>query len=318
MSPTLFFADARGLPFMEEDGEKYKAAPITSYPGNQPDRVYKKTIEDALKKVKEISIPKLHALMEERVDGYLMHDAIQSHNGSSPRRPKYGIDANRDYHSVLKSTEAFEKFIEKIRGMPDNITVLMLHGYDGTAVKEVEGEKSNSEGTIYGPYFVEDDKIYLTKKFMEDIDFITLYLFGYRYKKGNSNDKFQYSKNYLFDDNAATVSGASKYIGEWCRRLYDRDKINCYDIELGEDYREGTRGKTGTAGTSKRYDTNKVIKPDMPFFKDETKGKFVDINKNMIFKSEGETKAELPITLSFYDFLQYYYLNRNKIIDKVQ
>jgi hypothetical protein len=317
ISPTLFFADARGLPFVKEENGKYAFSDNFSHSDNTDSSVIRNTINGIYN---FLTIPKLHDFMAEKIDGEIVHTKLQSHNGNSIS-PIYGIDANRDYYNVLKSTQVFGNFINDLRKIPEiiTLTVFMLHGYDSEARKRVKGEAerdypgSDHQGAVYGPYLVDaNNKMYLPEDFMRYTDLVTLCLFGYRQTKAGSIYTTERSSNYIFEN------AKDKYLGEWTKKLYDEfGRIFCFDIELAESYRQGTRGKTGTSGKDKEYVPELVIKrheKGMPFFQDKTKGKFVDIPERKITfiypKKEGETKnrREEEITsLSFYNFLTKYY-----------
>jgi hypothetical protein len=317
ISPTFFFADARGLPFVASwttDG-KYIAKKI-DYPDEEgSDKQYKEIITTRLKGSENLSIPKLHQLMEE--NNGALHTNIQEQANS--RKPEHGIDANRDYHDVLISALAFSRFIRGLNGPPQNITVFMLHGYDSQINNERLGKKmkgypyNKHQGAVYSAYKETENKMYLPDDIMKNVDLITLALFGFRYNLGSDSTKrFEYSQKYLFEKDPSLV----KYKGEWVQKLYNRE-IFCFDIELAETYREGTRGKKDPSGKDKEYVPEMVIKrheKGMPFFQDKTKGKFVDLAQmNITFvypKKEGEEKPVTKpkqVSLSFYDFLKDYY-----------
>jgi hypothetical protein len=317
MSPTLFFADARGLPFVL-GGDKYKEIKdIYKYCKDEEEKTT--TIKKTIKEIYGfLTIPKLHNFMEEEVDGRHMHDNIQSFN-ISPLEPKYGIDANRDYHRILKSTEAFEKFIKSLGAIPDNITVFMMHGY----AERVESNKIIyptfniiGQGAVYGPYKNKPNGRYLDDEMIRHSDLVTLCLFGYKTNK-KDGDEVKSSENYIYG------TEPHKYLGEWTQILY-KQGINCYDIELAEDYRQGTRGKKGGLGTKNemKYYSDIVInrKNNIQFFMNKDFGRFINKNKIIItfvyLPKDGERENRLEnenISLSFYDFLKEFYILLKKI-----
>jgi len=323
MSPTLFFADARGLPFVL-GGDKYKEIKdIYKYCKDEKEKT--STIKKTIKEIYGfLTIPKLHDFMEKKVDGELMHDNIQSFN-ISPLEPKYGIDANRDYHNLLKSTDVFYSFINNLGANSENTTVFMMHGYDSknrmrAGYDNYKRRDITGQGAVYGPYLEKDDKMYLDDKLMRNTDLLTLCLFGYKNQIINNVNEVTRSKNYMFDFD----SKPNKYYGEWTQIL-DKQNIKCYDIELAENYRQGTRGKIG----NEQYSSDFVINrrnaktkngDNMRFFNEKDSGKFVSLdNIDITFvyqPKDGERENRLEnenISLSFYDFLKEFYILLKKV-----
>jgi hypothetical protein len=346
MSPTLFFADARGLPFVK-NGNEYESF---------------KNPEDRRGAVADIcnflSIPKLHDFMATNVDSALMHDNIQSNNGT-PENPIYGIDTNRDLHNLLESTRAFMSFINRqvrnnplINSMPGisqievpsgisispttgsrNITVIMLHGHEDAfrpvrerifnhaAYTTEKGYDDLSEigmGTVLGPYEVDsNERGSVVDPVMGYVNYMTAALFGYIY--GGAVADYLYGR----DRNVRNLKG------EWGRKLYSDEKdinkkILCFDIELANSHRDGTRGKTErgqTALTNMGYDPNEVVKRDekFQFFKKENgaiSGKFANVSGKVAYKTaDGENKY-LRFTIPFYEFLISYFDDRGIPIDR--
>jgi len=333
MSPTLFFADARGLPFVKEKGNEYEYA---RDPFNKMDRdklsintskeIIRKYMKE--KKIYEfLTIPKLHDFMEKEVDGILMHDNIQSHN-ISPLTPKYGIDANRDFHNILLSTVAFHSFINSLGAIPENITVFMMHGYSNRNKSDdriYPTNNINGQGAVYGSYEVKENKMYLDDKLMQYTDLVALYLFGYKPYKNTIGNAVDLSENYIFENKP------NKYYGEWSQKLY-KQGIHCYDIELNINYRQGTRGGTGKREKKEinmPYDSDIVINrkktminPEeinyMHFFLKKEHGRFVNINRSTITfvypkETEESKNIEQYISLSFYNFLSEFYFLLEKV-----
>jgi len=308
MSPTLFFADARGVPFVEKEGDKYRLS------NNKPKE--KKEVENIMNEIYNfLEIPKLHDFIAEKINGTLVHTLIQDQKDSE--KPEYGIDANRDCFNVLKSTDSFQTFINNLRARPENIIVIMMHGYENAfSPKEnrINKRNGNDQGTVLGPYivkthnnieygFINDD----VKKYL---DFMTASLFGYIYNENENlpaNDpKNIRQQNYFYQANA----DVTKLKGEWGRKLYternDGQKILCVDIELANSYRDGTRGGNTP------YNCEKIVNRDrhFTFFSKkygEPKGKFADVHRNIIYYLDNRDNQTIAFTKSFYDFLTSYF-----------
>jgi hypothetical protein len=345
MSPTLFFADARGLPFVKEENGAYawKNAGAYTYTPNLPDAEYERSIRDQLviedqsHQVKALSIPKLHDFMAK--DDALAHVRIQEGNGS-PIKPNYGIDANRDYHRVLKSTVECENYIKDL-GSGANITVIMMHGHESGArgnnyrTYSYNEKQISDQGTVLGPYNVNKTGNKEFGSIEEDmpvngerpsvkrcVDFMTVALFGYKYRDGEpAADMENYiQRNYFY----LATTDVSKDLGDWTRKLYGESGILCFDIELSDSYRDGTRGKKKTHETDGRdmiYKPEKVVNRrgseyDFPFFKEGVdKGKFASItlrDDNQLRLIDEATENEIPrsSTISFYEFLEIYFQQR--------
>jgi hypothetical protein len=151
-------------------------------------------------------------------------------------------------------------------------------------------------------------------------DYMTAALFGYMYS-GKAED-------YVFGGKEI------KYIkedGEWVRKLYvdqGSPEIPCFDIELGENYWDGTRGNTSEnleAARFMKYQPEKVANRHrsdykLPFFNDGTKGKFavVDLTSEVPCPAMSEETINLlglsgnalTSTISFYKFLEIYFQER--------
>jgi hypothetical protein len=273
LSPTMAFADARGIP-----NEFWKG-----YTEGSPLKDGPFVIEG------EFKISDLHDKLLNP-----MRNAIQFQ--SNPLEPDHGVDANRDYYFSLNSSKAFAKFVESLIGidirLPNpgeyngNCTVFMIHGYDST---KASGINKNYCGAVYGQYKVNDSYVgTIPPIIIKYIDFMTQRLFGYK-------NASSINKDYFYDND----NKVKKYQGEWAWHLYGKDGkpgILSFDIELGESYREGERGAVGT----RKYDANKVGDKGMPFFKGSS-GYFI---------SENIRKED---TLSFYTFLLNYFDEKERI-----
>jgi hypothetical protein len=311
MSPTLFFADARGLPFVNGGG-KY------TYAGN-PNGKEKETINNICG---FLTIPKLHDFMAEKIKAtinrqtgkHLVHDLIQSQENSE--KPEYGIDANRDCYNALKSTGAFHSFVESLKTSLENITVIMMHGYEDRKKTENEPYPKDGitgQGAVYGSYLVNGNQMDLNDEMMRYSDLVTLCLFGYKHFKNEKDNVISHKNKYIFENKP------EKYFGEWTQKLYEQ-KISCYDIELAENYRQGTRGKIGSSGVEKKYDPYFVIYREnkMHFFMNKDIGRFVNLNGSKItfVYSIGGGKKENRIeniSLSFFNFLTDLYALFEKV-----
>jgi len=281
ISPTMCFADARGIPNeFWQGGKKNKALGRGPY----------KLIKD------ESMIIKLHEMVTQTV-----RDSIQKQN--DPQNPTHGVDANRDYYRSLPSSKMFYSFIETIKtgtALTDsnmdivetrvlyknqeiekpkrktikNIRVFMIHGYVGT-------------GAVYGPYAVSDkgeagrdnkivanmsdqDRI-IVRNMMDKLGFSP-------FKIPTSNeDKF------FYDD---TKTNAAKYQGEWTVKLYEEQNIWTADIELSWSYNEGIRyfGIEKEEGNAEilKYDPSKIGLGNLPYF--HNNNKFYDLLRNLYEK----------------------------------
>jgi hypothetical protein len=249
--------------------------------------------------------------MEEKINGELVHDLIQYQKDS--KKPEYGIDANRDCHNALESTKAFEKFILSLKAKPGNITVFMMHGYEDRKLpfNRMYPDNITGQGVVYGPYDVIGDIMYLNDEKMRYSDLVSLCLFGYKNFKIKEGNEVERLKNYIYDNIP------KMYYGEWSQKLHTQG-INCYDIELSENYRQGTRGKIGDQQYSsdfvinRRNDITQKGVNNMRFFKEKDSGKFVSsdtINLTFVYQTkEGKNiSINQNINLSFFSFLINFY-----------
>jgi hypothetical protein len=258
ISPTMAFADARGIPNQFwEGGEKGKTMSprlILTYEGNRTRKGF------SINKWK-LTIPELHDAMDN-----IMRNNIQ-YNNDTPLSPKWGVDANRDYYLSLHSSRAFLDFINKINGnIPDlnmretdkqkreeiaqqildrNIRVLMIHGY-------------NTPGRAFCPYWVNENTSNWTAVTTEkDRDHVKTIIGALKMQPIGKESE------YLYED------APKKYLGEWVRRLYTDCKIWVCDIELEQDkldknnYDEGIRGPT----SNRKYNHLTIEDTSLPYFK---------------------------------------------------
>jgi hypothetical protein len=263
LSPTMAFADARGIP------NKF-------WEGGNPNAV----MTNGPFQLKTLNIPTLHDEVT-----FQMREDIRLRNGS-PRSPRHGVDANRDFYLSLPSSRAFLSFIGNtlirtmsnspqtttetiIEGRPftnttyDNIRVFMMHGYDGS-------------GAVYGPYSVYEKGInerWPARMSAEDIDHVNILMRSYL----GIWDFNRRRTDPLYSDTSADARG---YQGEWSLHLYKR-KIWSMDIELPDyhaenknrnpdtpSYNEGVRGATDV---SLIYDTRLIESSTLPYFYEEDK-----------------------------------------------
>jgi hypothetical protein len=328
MSPTMFFADARGLPFVVKKADSeygYRGDPFSEIRVNSSitlsDIDSKERLEPIITDIcKFLTIPKLHDFMAETVHVYIMHDNIQKYN-VSPVTPKYGIDTNRDYHNLLKSTQAFNGFIDRfLRANAENSTVIMLHGHDDAKTPDgrINNPRGSDQGTVFGPYTIttqgNQDYGSINIEIKKYVDFMTSVLFGYQFISTNTSQA-----NYFFGG----TSIVTLFKGEWARKLYGdvvnaQQRIPCFDIELSESYRDGTRGKTGGEGTSTEmgYDSDRVLnRGNRPFFRKNANGtidgRFAEVNLQNNRRIILQVRPDIGVTISFMDFLEIYFKYRS-------
>jgi hypothetical protein len=219
ISPTMTFADARGIPIVDKNGRKYVSDDTRA------------SINYALS---HLTIPHLHNLLEERIPInsrlVLMREAIQKniYNGIpfkmvNGRReeddtfPKIGIDANRDIHMRLPTTQSFDTFMRSVtrHASPENILVIMVHGY-------------YREGGVFGTYTVNSDE---TATLVPQAEKIAKAIWRYLF----ASDFVPF-----YED---TATAPLQYAGEWNQLLYNNGRnILSFDIELPGNFDEGRRG----------------------------------------------------------------------------
>jgi hypothetical protein len=248
LSPTMCFADARGIPneFWENTEQE-----VPTVHTKTSKKVKVLTLSNNQAVLKEgLTIPVLHdSLVEPVMDDIfewnnatekyewkckeiIMRTAIQDCNGRAfenmedytnnkvnPQYPRHGIDANRDIRKSLQSTRMFEAFIKNLLTSvrAENIKVIMMHGYD-------------TEGTVYGTYEV---KSVSEAKMTDDGKYFARALWEYLYVAENRINNF-YSN---------TGTDPLAYTGEWNQLLYKETcGILSVDIELPNSFDEGRRG----------------------------------------------------------------------------
>ena len=226
ISPTMAFADARGIPVVNKN--------------NVREPSIKQLLDDYRTNTNGKNIPYLHDLIAMEVPitpnsttKRLLRTSIQNHNGSAfatfddyknGRRnqgyPIYGIDSNRDVEPWLDSTKCFIAFMERLcdsPGAPDNIKVFMVHGYkDG--------------GGVFGTYDINltERKAELLPAARDMAYAFWAFLFG-----GRPEDFY-----------GSTRTLPHNYVGEWNQILYRRLGVLSVDIELPDaPYDEGRRGE---------------------------------------------------------------------------
>jgi hypothetical protein len=232
LSPTMAFADARGIPVVDEIGNKL-------------------SIDEA---VSRISIPYLHNLIAKQVPidprdpnkTGLLRTLIQDSNGTAfktfedykagkvdPEYPRYGIDANRDIRGSLVSTRNFGLFIDSLRRNTsvENIKVIMMHGY-------YQG------GGVFGTYSVKSGEEAVMDN--NDAKYFANALWDYLYPPP------------IADFFSGTDTEPLKYAGEWNQTLYrDHGGILSVDIELPRNFDEGRRNET--VNGQKKYNPQDVL-----------------------------------------------------------
>jgi hypothetical protein len=290
LSPTMCFADARGIPIVDENGNKL-------------------SIPDALNRV---TIPYLHNLIASLVpksldapdDKELLRELIKDQ--LDPTNPQYGIDANRDVNFSLDSSRRFAEFIESVTGIDlkqtdkkddGRCTVFMIHGYDSSKANYIE-----NQGCVYGqykPYAENPSRGVIPAEILRYIDMMTQSLFGYINAASSrvATDDTGIREYFYKNDN-----GINKFNGEWIRHLYGKmgeRNILAFDIELGQAYNEQVRGDRAAL----TYDPDKVGNEYLEFFKP---------------KREPEQPGFfVPSAVSFYSFLTSFY-DRKKDADEAE
>jgi hypothetical protein len=330
LSPTMCFADARGIPIVDIEGRK-------------------RSLSDAL----TITIPDLHNLIASQVpkdphfpnEKELLRKLIQDQ--LDPTDPKYGIDANRDVNFILDSSKRFAEFIKSITGIDlmvgtgkdDGIcTVFMIHGYDSSKSGYI-----NNKGCVYGQYKPDGKNSgsgVIPLIIIRYIDMITQSLFRYINASSSivATDNTS-NRNYFYQND----NKINKFNGEWIRHLCGRTEeygISSFDIELGQVYNEQVRGAKAAeyakayrdaSGTEDQkrakaeeavkniadYDPGKVENKDFEFFKPkqepEQRGFFIMNNQREI--NYNPRDGVYP-TISFNSFLTSFY-DRKKDANEV-
>jgi hypothetical protein len=292
LSPTMCFADARGIPVVDKDGKKLPLPEAKS----------------------RITIPYLHNLIASQVpkntdvpdDTALLRTLMQSGNGKATDDdyPKYGIDANRDINFDLKSNMVFKSFIVSLyRGTntsrkietevkiydPEdriyhkmgpqftaaNMQVFMIHGY-------------YASGMIYGPYFCKEKEpkqswpAAMSDTDKDRVNTMLGLLFGRlnqrKYSIGPNSVRGTSDDPHLYEE---TEYDARDYQGEWVKVLPGIG-IWSIDIELPgrfavQSYDEGIRNDdTG----ERPYGPLLVGDLSKELFKMEEENRFVNLIKD--------------------------------------
>jgi hypothetical protein len=289
LSPTMCFADARGIPkrFWEWD---------TNH--NRP-----------IGENNELTIPELHKDMNS-----VMRDNIQRYNGTADS-PVHGVDANRDFYFALKSSKVFYRFVMQVTGLDPrrrinplaginhDVTVFMIHGYDDTKDPDKKQNTPSHRGAVYGQYTVEGAMGNIPLEIKQYIDFMTQSLFGY---KNAAADWPNYNREYFYQ----REPGEKLYRGEWIRHLYSEKgghKILAFDIELGGTYNEGVHGQSS-------YKPGKIENQELPFFDKQNPGFFVPVDLHE--KRPQNVEENIFTTVSFYNFLINFFNNKKAVDDK--
>jgi hypothetical protein len=331
LSPTMCFADARGIPnefwdhTVKTDAKNRVRYELTPRGGPfilRPGLTIPSLDAAMLEEVNEESI--IDNISYDKV--ILMRTAIQKgqYNGS-PRFPKHGVDANRDIYFSLPSNQNFANFIFSLTGVDvrrqtgtgnGNCTIFMIHGYDDTKPKNVakaQGKRVDylPQGCVYGEYTIENGRGTIPPEIIRYVDYMTYSLFGYK-------NVAKTNKEYFFGDD----NNANSYLGEWIQHLYGATggrNILAFDIELGQTYNEGVRAgdhKSLAEENIRPYIAGKVGRdddPDMPFFKEGEAGFFVPANFQN--KEDNRNKGLYP-TISFYEFLLNFYKEKMELDEK--
>jgi hypothetical protein len=288
ISPTMAFADARGIPIVNERGELNF---------NRATDSVVKTLEEYRKGIKKI--PDLHDLIATKIkvdekllarigkikteldeqDRYelLMRSAIQKYNGdlfkngeANSAFPNFGIDANRDYHLALPSSKAFLNFIKMIN--TGDIPNLDTRETDKQKREEIARKildrnirvlmmhGYNDLGRAFCPYWADENAKPKWKLDTTENDKIHVKAIISTLKMQPIGDILE---NYIWKD---TRDNPPKYLGEWLRRLYTECKIWTCDVELGSGYDEEIRGATD----SRVYKHLRIDDETLPYFKTST------------------------------------------------
>lgn len=321
-SPTMFFADARGLPFVGDHIDY----------SDMPDAEVKKTVKDAVNTaLRELKIEDLH----DKMLAGLREDIRKQGNSL---KPTHGIDSNRDVHNLLPSTVVFFKFVteEAKKNVTEHTTtVFMMHGYENARDRGGDIQRDGitvdtSHGTLCGPYMLDEEgKGFIAESIMNQMDVITTLIYGYRYVRRGSNtiaNRVNHSRWYFFK---SPIGIETEFNGEWSRKFYLREGVTdrnipvilCFDIELGQDYNEGVRATASGGGYSpaKIKDRSSSSNPPLPFFNQihSINTRFVRVNRGVFFKDDRDRPVPLPVAVPFCNFLLMYYDYRNKQIDRI-
>jgi hypothetical protein len=329
LSPTMAFADARGIPIIKILDES------NNNPQLQKSDTIKISIDEAMR---EVNIPYLHDLIATRIKGtYNIIRTLRDHiqKQENPENPEWGLDSNRDCYFSLASSQKFAEFIKGLTGIDlrsgvkpsdqsgRNITVFMMHGYDNSKVQGWKIGDITSIGCVYGQYKCDDKTSgigVIPPIILRYIDMMTQSLFGYiNEASSRATSDINANKEYFYlNDNEV-----SKFKGEWIQHLYgnnDRGELGilAFDIELGNTYNEGVRNGYPL------YNSDKIEESAFPFFNSDKLGFFVppnlriteDIIKKDAAKTDTTPKKEY-LTTSFFEFLSKFFSVKEKIDKKM-
>jgi hypothetical protein len=283
LSPTMAFADARGIPnkfWAEGNGDGVVAMEL---------KIGKKKFE----LIPGLQIPALHNEIarntadedtpKEEKYKYIIRNRMQREQ-KNPNKPEWGVDSNRDVTRSYKSSEVFYNFIRRIKqqhrpylteddftrtgvdihdpqaadlkqttrkfeGMTINdMRVLMIHGYDDSQLSF----HNEPRGCIYGPYYVwEKPRLrgirWPAQMSGADKQYVNRIRMAAGWQELDLNGKFLYGN---------TAYDASEYEGEWSWQLKGKDVyVWSADIELPiSKYDEGVRGEL----SDRQYNFRKI------------------------------------------------------------
>jgi hypothetical protein len=230
MTPTFYFADARGLPIVNKYGKMD----------------YEDNIEASIAyAIENIDIPLLHDNIVNIIDvpespnkKETLRTAIQQYNRNNrfAYYPKYGIDTNRDSHSHLSSIQSFYRFVEKLPG--DQKTVILLHGYASTKISKTSSDPH--QGCIYPQYYIVPN-INKAEVYPDRIAFCKLIRKALGWNKPQMDDNGN-EESFLY---LSTKNDPDYYKGEIIRYFAElipgEKRIYAFDIELPHIYDEGRR-----------------------------------------------------------------------------
>jgi hypothetical protein len=223
MLPVFHFADARGLPIVDNTGKSYGA-----------------NTETSIKHAKDnLDIPALHDLIATTIkisgEDVTLRRAIQAYN-RTPDDPRYGIDTNRDSKHKIESLNEFYKYIDGLNRSSECIAVVFIHGYVNTE----NASRYGREGVVFPQYYIDsndNNKVDIYKGRKE---------FSKKIRKtlGWSETQLIQQDNvalpvelYLYSD---TQNNPNNYKGETIRELAEK-RIYAFEIELPSGYDEGKR-----------------------------------------------------------------------------
>jgi hypothetical protein len=215
----------------------------------------------------------------------------------------------------------------------------MMHGHEDASYPDgrKKGPNNSNQGTVLGPYVHHErnsDYGFIRSDVRKQVDFMTSALFGYmfnisgknRYVDNIRDDPLNRQRFYFYqgDNKIADTRG------EWASQLYtdegeDTRKILCFDIELANAYRDGTRRDERDEDYQQDdYEPYKVIdrgndlRP-FPFFKKENgtiNGKFANVSGTIKYDIDNRENLTMNFTDSFFNFLTSYFDLKGMTIKK--